>query len=175
VLTALDGWVSEQATAQGIDRSGVHFTRRSVRTHLGLSDTQLRVHLDRLVQLDYVAMHGGRPGQRFAYSLLFDGDAGTDTPQLMGLSEAAAAVQTLRGETATSRGHSANLAGGSRAVRGGVAATLRSTATTCNASADAGSIALQTASPGIAQMGTPVPRPHPTTARRLNGASTTER
>jgi len=177
VLVALDGWVGAQATAQGTERGGVHFTRRAVRAALGLSDTQLRVHLDRLVQLDYVAMHGGKVGQRFSYSLLFDGDAGTDTPQLMGLSEAntAAAEPTSRGESSTSRGHRPHLAGGSRAVRGGVAATSRGAGSARNASVDAGSISLQTASLGIAQMGTPVPRPPSGSMRRLNGASTTER
>lgn len=134
VLSALDAWVSAQAGTQAIDRAAVTFTRRAVRGHLGLSDTQLRVHLDRLVQLDYVALHGGKPGQRFAYRLLFDGDAESDRPQAMGLndSEAAAPRQTSRGQTATSRGskpnlagQNANLAGGSRPVRGGVAGGLR--------------------------------------------------
>lgn len=135
VLAALDAWVSEQAIAQGLDRAAVTFTRRAVRGHLGLSDTQLRVHLDRLVTLDYVALHGGKVGQRFAYRLLFDGDADSDAPQAMGLSEAAthdAAPQTSRGKSSTSRGHTpdlagqnADLAGDSRPVRGGVAVGSR--------------------------------------------------
>ncbi|RMH93494.1 hypothetical protein EBB59_04385 [Lysobacter pythonis] len=137
VLAALDAWVTEQAGAQGIDWSAVTFTRRAVRGYLGLSDTQLRVHLDRLVQLDYVALHGGKPGQRFAYRLLFDGDTGQDAPQLIGLgvAETEAAIPatsrgekpTSRGKTATSRGQSPNLAGGSRAGRGGVAGGSRGT------------------------------------------------
>jgi DNA primase len=76
VLAALDVWVSEQATTQGISRAAVQFTRRAARQALGLSDTQLRVHLDRLVQLDYVALHGGKPGQRFTYSLLTGSGSG---------------------------------------------------------------------------------------------------
>ena len=110
VLAALDGWVSQQVAGTDTPRGDVQFTRRTVRAHLGLSDTQLRVHLDRLVTLDYVAVHGGKMGQRFAYSLLFDGDAGSEGPQLMGLVEAEPA-QTSRGKTATSRGSDANLAG----------------------------------------------------------------
>lgn len=128
VLAALDAWVSDQANEQGVSRESVRFTRRTVRGVLGLSDTQLRVHLDRLVQLDYVAMHGGKVGQRFAYSLLFDGDADSDAPQAMGLNDAAEWTkhsQTSRGKTATSRGESANLAGGSRPGRGGVTGRLR--------------------------------------------------
>ncbi|MEO7937119.1 MAG: hypothetical protein ABIR55_00695, partial [Burkholderiaceae bacterium] len=127
VLAALDAWVSEQAALQGIDRGAVHFTRRTVRGHLGLSDTQLRVHLDRLVTLDYMAVHGGKLGQRFAYSLLFDGDAHSDAVQLCGLgvAERESATPTSRGKTATSRGQTIHLAGGSRPGRGGVAATSR--------------------------------------------------
>jgi hypothetical protein len=135
VLAALDAWVSVQATTQGIERGAVRFTRRTVRGHLGLSDTQLRVHMDRLVTLDYVAVHGGKVGQRFAYSLLFDGDAMHDGPQAMGIADAASQAvapstsrgqePTSRGKTATSRGAEPNLAGRLRGDSGGVAATSR--------------------------------------------------
>lgn len=135
VLTSLDAWVSEQAERDGVPRESVRFTRRTVRRVLGLSDTQLRVHLDRLVQLDYVALHGGKVGQRFAYSLLFDGDADSAAPQMMGLADAETVETSLetsrsgtvtsRGKMPTSRGESANLAGGSRPGRGGVAGRLR--------------------------------------------------
>ena len=180
VLTALDGWIGAQASAQGIERSDVRFTRRAVRGALGLSDTQLRVHLDRLVQLDYVAMHGGKPGQRFAYSLLFDGDAEADGPQVMGLSEAGVSVsdamqQTSRGKTATSRGQTPSLAGGLRPGSGGVAATLRGPEITRNASAAVGSAPLQTVFDGNAHLGTPVPRPRLNGAHREPSASATER
>lgn len=135
VLSALDAWVSEHAAAQSIERGLVRFTRRTVRAVLGLSDTQLRVHLERLVTLDYVALHGGgKPGQRFSYSLLFDGDAERDAPQMMGLSDA-----TSRGQGPTSRGPTPNLAGGSRPGRGGVAVGSRPPAKARNASTDEGS------------------------------------
>lgn len=136
VLAALDAWVTEQAERDGVSREAVRFTRRGVRAMLGLSDTQLRVHLDRLVQLDYVALHGGKPGQRFAYSLLFDGDMMSDAPQAMGLNDAAS-VQTSRGETPTSRGESANLAGGSRPGRGGVVGGSRGIRTPLKSKRDA--------------------------------------
>jgi hypothetical protein len=136
VLAALDAWVTEQAERDGVSREAVRFTRRTVRGVLGLSDTQLRVHLDRLVTLDYVAVHGGKPGQRFAYSLLFDGDADSDAPQAMGLNDAAS-VQTSRGKTATSRGETPNLAGGSRAGRGGVAGRSRGVRTPLKPKPDA--------------------------------------
>ena len=128
VLAALDGWVGQQVAGTDTPRADVRFTRRQVREALGLSDTQLRVHLERLVTLDYVAVHGGRMGQRFAYSLLFDGDTGVDGPQLMGLSEGATSrgdAGTSRGQTPTSRGQAPDLAGRSRPGRGPVAAPSR--------------------------------------------------
>ena len=186
VLSALDGWVSAQATLQGIAHAGVRFCRRDVRGHLGLSDTQLRVHLDRLVTLDYVAAHVGKQGQQYAYSLRFDGDADRAQAQLpglgMALSEAPADVSTSRGNGSTSRGQSptsrgleADFAGGSRGLRGGVAAPSRGSEITRNASPAAGSASLETAFTGTAYLGMPVPRPHAAPTRRTNGASTPER
>ena len=173
VLGALDAWVSEQASVQSIGRAGVQFTRRTVRGPLGLSDTQLRVHLDRLVQLDYVAVHGGKPGQRFAYSLLFDGDAEREGPQLMGLSDglhetppptSRPEAPTSRGKSATSRGPTPNLAGGSRPVRGGVAAPARGAQTGRTPSNDAALASLETAVVETARSRTSTAR------RKLNGS-----
>ncbi|HEX6607379.1 MAG TPA: hypothetical protein VF276_10745 [Chloroflexia bacterium] len=130
VLAALDAWVAAQVGDTDTPRGDVRFTRRTVRGHLGLSDTQLRVHLERLVTLDYVLAHAGKQGQQYAYSLRFDGDAGSDAAQLAGLSvlgvaETEASKPTSRGKTATSRGSDPDFAGGSRGVRGGVAAPSR--------------------------------------------------
>lgn len=103
VLSALDGWVTQQVAGSDTPRGDVRFTRRTVRAHLGLSDTQLRVHLDRLVQLEYVRMHSGQNG--------------SDAPQLMGLADSETAP-TLRGKTATLRGQTPDLAGTLRPPRG---------------------------------------------------------
>jgi len=161
VLSALDAWVGEQVAALGIARSALAFTRRQVRQVLGLSDTQLRVHLDRLVTLDYVAQHGGKPGQRFTYGLLFDGDAQTDAPQVMGLSEAVER-KTSRGQPFTSRedkadlaGQNANLAGSARPGRGGGARRLRGGQIPLAASPGAALPASQAAKPKNARHGSP--------------------
>jgi len=124
VLAALNAWVGEQATTQSIERGGVRFTRRTVRGVLGLSDTQLRVHLDRLVQLEYVRMHSGQNGSLYTYSMAFDGQGDSDAPQLMGLAGAATGP-TLRGQAATLRGQTPDLAGGLRPACGDLAGTVR--------------------------------------------------
>ena len=124
VLAALSAWVGEQGVMQGIDRGGVRFTRRTVRAALGVSDTQLRVHLERLVQLEYVRMHTGQNGSLYTYSVSFDGDAGADAPQLMGLAQPETAP-TLRGKSITLRGQSPDLAGSLRPPCGDPAAPSR--------------------------------------------------
>ncbi|MBA3486044.1 MAG: hypothetical protein H0T88_02445 [Lysobacter sp.] len=147
VLSALDAWISEQATTQGIERGGVRFTRRTVRAHLGLSDTQLRVHLDRLVQLEYVRMHTGQNGSLYTYSMAFDGQNESDAPQLMGLAHPDTAP-TLRGKTATLRGQTPDLAGTLRPPCGDLAAPSRG----AESSKNPGKIALDRANaPVVAQ------------------------
>jgi len=85
LLGQVQTFVTERAAVQVIEQSLVRFTRRELRAYTGMSEKQLRVHLDRLVELDYVLTHGGRHGQRFTYELLFDGDMSSATPQAMGL------------------------------------------------------------------------------------------
>jgi|CXWL01.1.fsa_nt_gi DNA primase/energy-coupling factor transporter ATP-binding protein EcfA2 len=85
MLAQLSAYVDERARTQGIERSSVRFTRRELRAHIGASEKQTRVHLDRLVELEYLLTHAGRSGQRFRYELLFDGDVGSDEPQAIGL------------------------------------------------------------------------------------------
>ena len=129
VLAGLDAWVMQQIAGTDTPRFDVRFTRRTVRGVLGLSDTQLRVHLDRLVTLDYVLPHAGKQGQLYSYSLRFDGDAEADAPQLAGLgvAETEGLEPTSRGAGSTSRGQKPNFAPPSRGVRGGVAAPSRGT------------------------------------------------
>ena len=57
-------------TAKLWDR--VTFTRREVREATGWSVTQVRIHLDRLVELEYLRPSSGRSGLRFEYVCLLD-------------------------------------------------------------------------------------------------------
>src|SRR5208337_403092 len=50
------------------------FTRKELRQHCGWSLTQVRTHLERLVELEYLAIRHGRLGSQFVYELLFDAD-----------------------------------------------------------------------------------------------------
>jgi len=61
-------------------RKGAAFGRRELREKCGWSVTQVRVHLDRLVELEYLAARCGRMGSVFVYDLLIAEDAPLGVP-----------------------------------------------------------------------------------------------
>jgi hypothetical protein len=83
--------------------------RRDLRTATGWSDTALKVHLGRLVELEYVLTRRD-PAQLngLVYELLFDGDAGSGRPHLSGLLdvEALRAAATLGDRSGQNAGRS---------------------------------------------------------------------
>ncbi|HLM54059.1 MAG TPA: hypothetical protein VK325_10840, partial [Pseudoxanthomonas sp.] len=94
IVALVDARIQEQA----IPREAVRFTRRELRAVAGITDTALRLHVERLVALEYLLVHRGGAGQRFVYELLFDGDVALDRPQLIGLLD----VETLESVATTS-------------------------------------------------------------------------
>ena len=107
--------VGSRMATQAIARSEVRFSRKDVRDATGWSDTQLRVHLSRLTELEYLLVHRGARGQSFVYELLYDGD-GTLHPHLSGLID----IATM----ASSRGQTPLNAGSTRPQRGPLAGGL---------------------------------------------------
>lgn len=85
LLKHLHDLVAGKMKAEGLRQNEVRFTRREVREVAGLSDKQVRVHLERLVELEYVFIHHGKNGQRYVYELAFDGDPAQSDRQLIGL------------------------------------------------------------------------------------------
>ena len=79
LLELLDATVTRLAATDQVDRSMVRFTRRKLREELGWGDTQLKVHLGRLVDLELVSAHRVEHGQ-FLYELAWNstviGDGG---------------------------------------------------------------------------------------------------
>jgi DNA primase len=67
--------VQEQCAAQQIGRAQYRFSRRTVRECTRWGDTQLKIHLGRLTELEYLLVHRGGRGQSFEYELLFDAPA----------------------------------------------------------------------------------------------------
>lgn len=77
LLEVLDTMVGNIAKEQAMERGEVRFSRRDVREHAAWGDTQLKVHLARLAELELVVVHRGGRGQSFVYELAWDG-AGRD-------------------------------------------------------------------------------------------------
>ena len=75
VLAFIAGHVHARAQAGAMRREDVRFTRGELRGASGFGDTQLKVHLARLVELEYLMTHRAERGQGLIYELLFDGDA----------------------------------------------------------------------------------------------------
>jgi len=87
LLGLLHAWVSEQCQQQAIQRSDWRFTRRQVREITGWGDTQLKVHLGRLAELEYVLTHRMLRGGGFEYELIYDAQGEAGGRFLMGLAD----------------------------------------------------------------------------------------
>jgi len=127
VLKVIETMVEEQCRERSIGRVDARFTRRELRGRSGMSDTAVRIHLERLIAMEYVRCVAGRNGQRFEYELLFDGDLERAAPQMIGLIDVhtLGRVHTLGSTIATSQGQVPDLAAGLQAARTPVAPALQ--------------------------------------------------
>ncbi|MFS8064482.1 MAG: toprim domain-containing protein, partial [Luteimonas sp.] len=89
LLSLVDTLVETSAAALGIRRTEYHFSRKDVREATGWGDTQLKIHLGRLAELEYLLVHRAERGQGYVYEMLYDGD-GNNAPHLTGLLDAGA-------------------------------------------------------------------------------------
>jgi len=84
-LTQLDRWVGEQCAYHRIERGAFRFLARDLRAVTGLSATQVKLHLRRLLELEYVLLHRAARGIGVAYELVYEGQGQDGTPFLTGL------------------------------------------------------------------------------------------
>ncbi|MFC1750742.1 CHC2 zinc finger domain-containing protein [Pseudomonadota bacterium] len=91
LLKKIKAMVEQACNEQSIKPDHYRFTRRDVRLFSGWTDFQIKKHMARLQELEYVLVHRGSRGQSFVYELLYDGDL-NDNKHLMGLID----VETLR-------------------------------------------------------------------------------
>jgi DNA primase len=85
LLLLIDEMVSQECERQKMERADFRFSRRAVRQHTGWGDTQLKVHLHRLEELEYLLVHHGGRGQSFVYELVFERQEDSSRPVLPGL------------------------------------------------------------------------------------------
>jgi hypothetical protein len=137
LLAIVQDLVQAKAREQAIEPRLVRFSRAEVRRAAGVSDTQCRLHLERLTAMEYLLVHRGMRGQSFEYELLFDGPIGHDSdehrPRLAGLIDVGALqLEAMEAEaeatttTASSRGSVVEFAGSTRPQRGPIAGAVRS-------------------------------------------------
>ncbi len=95
LLLLIQDWVRETAGQQAVRVDELHFTRRDIRTALHWGDTQLKVHLARLLEMEYLLLH--RRGLTYEYTLLWDGED-TGQPHLCGLLEMTESLSETTGD-----------------------------------------------------------------------------
>ena len=87
LLTTLHAWVKRECERQSLLQADFRFSRRQVRDLTGWGDTQLKIHLARLAELEYTLAHRVSRGQGLAYELVYDGEGEQGGRFLMGLAD----------------------------------------------------------------------------------------
>jgi DNA primase catalytic core len=85
LLLLLEDMVGTECERLAIHRPDYRFSRRQVRDYTGWGQTQVQLHLQRLVDLEYLLIHRGQRGQSFVYELLYQGEGETGTSFVLGL------------------------------------------------------------------------------------------
>ncbi len=109
LLLLIETMVKAACTKQALSPKDYRFSRRELREYTGWSLTQLRLHLSRLAEHEYVLVYRGGRGQSFAYELCWSSDGERGGQQLL------ADVAML---TAASTSTTGELAGGGGVVSG---------------------------------------------------------
>ena len=135
----------EACARQKMPRTAYRFSRREVREATKWGDTQLKIHLARLTELEYLLIHRGGRGQSFEYELLYDGRGESEERRVSGLID----VEALRSYDAEWSGSSDPRSGSGRPVVGG-----------------------QSAGGRMSESATPLDKSSPLAAARANGAET---
>jgi DNA primase catalytic core len=78
-------WVAEQCQQEDIKQRDYRFSRKDVRALSGWTDFQVKKHLCRLEELEYVLVHSGSRGKSIVYELLYQGEGEDGESFLMGL------------------------------------------------------------------------------------------
>jgi hypothetical protein len=122
LLGLLDQMARQCCQERKLDRTRWRFTRREVREFTGWGNTQLKVHLARLEDLEYLAAHRHpRHAQGYLYELLYDGEGQDGSRFLPRLLE----VAQLREYDSNRSGQNLDRSGPGRPPVGGVSGAGR--------------------------------------------------
>jgi len=125
LLKLIDGYATAECARLSVKRADFRFSRRALREAINWGDTQLRMHLERLVELEYVAARREGAGGKFVYELAYV-VGGETRAQVAGLIEVGALEALAVAATMPkSRDEALEVAGRSRGDSGAVAAKSR--------------------------------------------------
>lgn len=71
LLMLIHDMVQQVCESQQLKQTDYRFTRKEVRAFTGWGNTQLKIHMKRLEDMEYVLVHRSGRGQAFVYELLF--------------------------------------------------------------------------------------------------------
>lgn len=131
LLSLIQAHVKAACERAGMRQADYRFTRREVREASGWGLTQLRVHLSRLQEFEYLIPHRGMRGAIFVYELSYEGEGDDGAAFMMGLID----IDSLRNGAGTKdencdydeklAGVNPELAGSKRPQNGGMAGPWR--------------------------------------------------
>jgi DNA primase len=85
LLLLIDEMVTNACKEQATERCDYRFTRRMIREYTGWGNTQLKAHLKRLEDMEYLLTYRGGRGQQFVYELMYNGEGRDGSPFFPGL------------------------------------------------------------------------------------------
>lgn len=147
LLALIHTMVTQACEQRDMSQADFHFSRKAVRDYTGMGNTQLKVHLRRLEDMEYILVHSGRRGQTMVYELLYQGEGEKGGTFLLGLLD----VENLKkgkipvydsnkaGVKAKKAGQNTKKAGPSRPQVGGVSGPSRGSKNTINTTIEASS------------------------------------
>jgi DNA primase len=98
LLALVEEMVNGECRRLKVEHTDFRFSRRDVRAHTGWGHTQLKTHLHRLEELEYLIVHHGGRGQTFVYELNWSGSegekSGSSRPHVGGMSDTGRASET---------------------------------------------------------------------------------
>lgn len=102
LLMLLRDMVDERCRAEKLTPDVCLFSRRDVRRFSGWTEFQVRTHLNKLQEMEYILPHNGGRGQSFVYELLFNGED-DGKPQMCGLLDMPTAQTSSIEKTSSSK------------------------------------------------------------------------
>jgi DNA primase catalytic core len=85
LLKLIHQHIKQDCQAQHCKQADYRFSRKDVRQLSGWTDFQVKKHMHRLEEMEYVLIHRGKRGQSMEYELLYQGEGKDDKNFLMGL------------------------------------------------------------------------------------------